>query len=234
MLLFNFFFTHGKLDSLRVLPPPKELGTDTEGRLVLKSYYRWNQMAKKIIAQKELGEVKTTLSNPTGFSTIEPGKWLCGSKSGYEFFTFQKPSNSFIWEGEINVEGMGKLGLISDLDDETNGYFISFDTVNGLVQIRAWGHNPLDHRQNFIFNNIQAGNFQMGRSFHFRLIRHGHYIELSINGAVKLTLLDYTYSGNKLGLYTSSSVISLQNSVLKILPDPLSEYGSQEEAQKDY
>ena len=44
--------------------------------------------------------------------------------------------------------------------------------------------------------------------------------------------MDYTYIGNGIGLYSSSSVISLQNSVVKVLPDPEEEYASQEEAQK--
>jgi len=232
ILLFNFFFTHGKIDSLRVLPPPKELDTDEEGRLVLKSYYRWDNMVTRTIDQNNFGQVNHLLGNPTAYSTIDAEKWLCGSKGGYELFSFKKPSSSFIWEGIITVEGMGKLGLISDMDDEGNGYYISFDVVNGVVQIRAWGFNPSNVRQNFIFNNIQSAVFAATRSFHFRLIRYGHYIELSIDGAVKLTLMDYLYSDKGIGLYTSSSEISLHKSVVKILPDPEGEYASQEEAQK--
>jgi beta-fructofuranosidase len=44
--------------------------------------------------------------------------------------------------------------------------------------------------------------------------------------------MDYTYSGKFLGFYSASSVISLQDSVFKILSDPEDEYASQEEAQK--
>ena len=81
---------------------------------------------------------------------------------------------------------------------------------------------------------FQSGFFKTNKknSFHFKLIRYGHYIELSIDGVVKLTLMDYTYSGSGIGLYSASSVISLQDSMVKILPDPEEEYASQEEAQK--
>jgi len=234
LLVYNFFYSYGKIDSLRVLPPPKELGTDDKGRLLLKRYYRWEQMVKRTIRQEELGEVVHLFSNPTAFSTIEPDKWTCGSRSGYEVFCFQKPSGSFIWEGLLTVEGMGKLGLVSDIDPEGNGYFISFDVSNGLIKIRAWGFNPLDNRQNFIFNTIQSAVFTINekKSFRFRLIRYGHYIELSIDGVVKLTLMDYTYSGNGIGLYSASSVLSLQELTVKVLPDPKGEYASQEEEQK--
>lgn len=234
LLIYNFFYAYGKIDALRVLPPPKELDTDDKGRLVLKSYYRWEKMVLKTIEQDKLGKVDHLLSNPTASSNIDQDKWTCGSKSGYEIFCFQKPSAGFIWEGVLTVEGMGKLGLVSDIDTDGNGYFISFNVINGLVQIRVWGFNPLNTRQNFIFNDIQSGVFTTNeeRSFHFRLIRYGHYIELSIDGVVKLTLMDYTYSGAGIGLYSASSVISLQHSTVKVLPDPEEEYASQEEAQK--
>ncbi|HEY5461687.1 MAG TPA: hypothetical protein VIJ95_00390 [Hanamia sp.] len=44
--------------------------------------------------------------------------------------------------------------------------------------------------------------------------------------------MDYTYSGNGVGLYFTSSVISLQHSTLKVLPNPKEEYASQEETNK--
>jgi beta-fructofuranosidase len=234
LLIYNFFYAYGRIDALRVLPPPKQLDTDDKGRLVLKSYYRWEKMVIKTIQQEELGKVEQLFLNPTASSNIDPDKWTCGSRSGYELFCFQKPSESFIWEGLLTVEGMGKLGLVCDMDKEGNGYFISFNVAHGQVRIRSWGFNPLDNRQNFIFNDIQTVLFTPNEtnSFHFRLIRYGHYIELSIDGIVKLSLMDYTYTGTGIGLYSASSVISLQASLIKILPDPEEEYASQEEAQK--
>ncbi|MBL7764147.1 MAG: glycosyl hydrolase family 32, partial [Chitinophagaceae bacterium] len=56
--------------------------------------------------------------------------------------------------------------------------------------------------------------------------------ELSIDDIVILTLMDYTYSYGDIGLYSSSSTISLQQSIIKLLPLPEEEYASQEEAQK--
>jgi beta-fructofuranosidase len=233
LLVYNFFYA-GKIDALRVLPPPKQLDTDEKGRLLLKSYYRWELMAFKTIQQDELVKPVHLFSNPTAFSFIETGKWTCGSRSGYEIFCFEKPSAGFIWEGLLAVEGMGKLGLVTDMDKDGNGYFISFNVYNGQVQIRAWGFNPLNTRENFIFNDIQSGLFATNdkHTIRFRLIRYGRYIELCIDDIVKLTLMDYTYSGNYIGLYSASSVISLQNSWIKLLPNPEEEYASQEEAQK--
>ena len=102
------------------------------------------------------------------------------------------------------------------------------------MKLRAWGYNPANDKQNFIFNDIQENLFKVNddRYFHFSLLRYGNYIEVSVDGTVKLTLIDYLYSGDFIGLYSASSVISLQDSVIKILPEPEGEYGSQEETQK--
>ena len=132
------------------------------------------------------------------------------------------------------MEGMGKLGLVTDIDSEGNGYFISLDMSNGFIEITAWGFNPLNNRENYIFSNLQTSSFLINdkKSIRFRLIRYGSYIELSIDGIVKLTLIDYTYNGTGIGLYSASAVLSLQDVVLKVLPDPEEEYASQEEEKK--
>jgi beta-fructofuranosidase len=226
-LVFNFFYA-GKIDLLRVLPPPKELDTDDNGRLLLRSYYRWEKMIIKSIPQRDFEVLPQLLSNTTAQSNVEADKWTCGARSGYEVFSFQRPSQSFIWEGNLTVEGMGKLGLVTDIDTNGSGYFISFDVSNGLVQIRSWGFDPLNNRKNFIFNNIQSNVFKTNKelSFNFKLIRFGHYIELSINDVVKLTLIDLSFSTGNIGLYSASSIISLQSSIVHVLPDPEDEYAN--------
>ncbi len=232
-LVFNFFYV-GKLDALRVLPPPKQLDTDDRGRLLLRSYYRWELMARKRVVQSAFGAVNKLLGNPTASANTEKEKWTCGSRSGYEIFVFARPSASFIWEGILTVEGMGKLGIVSDVDTNGSGYYISFDVLNGVVQVDTWGHDPSNYRHNFIFDTIQTNVFGVNRdrSFQFRLIRYGHYLELSIDGVVKITLMDYRFSGGNVGLFSASSVISLQDSWTRTLPDPEDEYASQQETTK--
>jgi len=227
-LIYNFYFSDGQVNSLRVLPPPKELDTDDRGRLILRTYYRWDQMTLLEIKQDNFPQVQQLLNNETASKIIEPLQWTFSALSGYEIFIFQKPSASIIWEGTIRMEGLGKFGLVLDIDAEGNGYFIPFDLVNGFVQIRRWGFNPDNNRENFIFNNIQTSLFKVSDNmvFKFRLIRYGNYLELAINGIVKLTLMDQTFEGVNVGLYSASSIISLSDSSFKTLPEPQSEYVS--------
>lgn len=234
LLLYNFFYAYGRIDALRVLPPPKELFTGADGRLILKTYYRWDKMVLRTMMQADFTVLKQVLANPGTIFCQEAENFTCSTVSGYEIFMMEKPAPSFIWEGMLNASGLGKFGLVCDLDSDGNGYFISFNMTNGVVNIRSWGFNPLNHRQNFVFHDIQSALFDANgqNSFYFRLIRYGNYIELAINGEVKLTLMDYTFSGNGLGLYVASETLELCKSFIKALPEPRGEYASQEEAQK--
>lgn len=226
LLVYNFFYADGNVNALRIFPPPKQLTTDDRGRLLLRSYYRWDEMVLQAVLQEQMGDVISLLKNPTSEFRNENDKWVCSSRSGYEIFVVQKAAPSFIWEGVLTVEGMGKLGLVSDIDADGSGYYYSFDVMNGVVEAKAWGFSALDVRSNFVFNVLQNNVFKIkdNREFHFRLIRYGNYTELSIDGVVKLSFIDYKYAGNGFGLYSASSTISLKNSILKTLPLPASEY----------
>jgi len=235
LLLYNFFFTSGAINSLRVLSPPKELSTDSYGRLVLKSFYRWEQMVTNSISQKDFGTPVRLLKNATANFKTEDGQWTCSSESGYEIFYFDQPSDNFIWEGRISNNGLGKFGIVAHIDQESNGYFISIDLIEGFIQLRSWGYNPANNRQNFIFSNLQSNVCTVPQSgtIFFKLICYGNYIELSVDGEVKLTLMDYIWNGPGMGLYTTASSIILEESIIKTLPEVVNEYASQAVAQKN-
>lgn len=227
-LIFNFYFMGNTVNIKRVLPPPKQLDVDANGRLFLKSYYRWDMMVLSILEQSDFPVPRKLLENPTSELKILEEGWMLQNRSGYELFHMISPTSSFIWEGKIRVVGLGKCGLMCDLDEEGNGYFIPFDVVNGYVSIRVWGSNPQNPKEDFIFTDLQSNLYKVNDdlTFDFRLIRYGHYFELSVNGVVRLTLIDYTFSASGFGLYSSSSEIYLNKSRLKALPEPISEYAS--------
>ena len=51
-LLYNFYYMK-QVNYKRVLPPPKQLDTDENGRLILTSFYRWEEKANHAIRQSE-------------------------------------------------------------------------------------------------------------------------------------------------------------------------------------
>ncbi|MGE9310708.1 glycosyl hydrolase family 32 [Niabella sp. CJ426] len=225
-LIYSFFYTSGLINSHRVFLPPKQLDTDERGRLLLKSFDHWEDVAYDILDQNHFNTIRCLFDNPTASHSIEDNRWVVGSRSGYELFVVEKPADDFIWEGVLSVEGMGKLGLVTDMDEDGSGYYYSFDVVNGHIEVRAWGFNEADIRSNFNFKVLQDNSFTINPryTYHFKLIRFGNYIELAIDGLVKLTLIDYNYNNNFIGLYSASSVVSLNNSFIKKLPPLEDEY----------
>ncbi|MCB0669455.1 MAG: family 43 glycosylhydrolase [Saprospiraceae bacterium] len=232
-LIFNFYYMGNSVHIKRVLPPPKQLAVDDDGRLFLKSYYRWDQMVTSTLEQDEFAEPRKLLENPTSDLQILADGWMLHNRSGYELFYLESATPSYIWEGRIRVVGLGKCGLMCDLDEEGNGYFIPFDVVNGFVTIRKWGTNPDNLKEDFVFGDLQSNLFKVrdDLSFDFRLIRYGHYFELSVNGVVRLTLIDYSFHAAGFGLYSASSEIYLSKSTLKSLPEPIVEYSHPESAE---
>ncbi|GAA5224694.1 glycoside hydrolase family protein [Membranihabitans marinus] len=228
ILLYCFYFLDRQINLKRVLPPPKELDIDDRGRLFLKSYHAWESMQIDHISQDNFADMVPILRNSYASMEISADKWTFQSISGYEIFTFQKPAKNIKWEGTLHLEGMGKSGLVLNEDGQGNGYFIAIDFVNGYVQIRKWGYNEADHHNNFIFTNLQSGLFNPpeNRKINFSLIIYGHYIELSIANKVVLTLVDYKYTGDRIGIYSASSVISLIDSTIHTLKEPETEYAS--------
>ena len=226
-LIYNFYFAGGNVNSYRVIPPPKQLDVDDSGRLLLKTYHYWEKLYQSTILQKDLPQPLPILGNPTASATIEE-KWTLGCRSGYEIYGFEKPSKDFVWEGKLAVEGMGKTGFVIECDAEGTAYYISIDFVNGFVQFRAWGFNDKDVKNNFIFENIQTNQFdiQEDREIYFKIVRYGNYYELSINEVVKLTLLDFKYNEGKIGFYVCSAIVSVSDSKIHVLPEPVNEYAT--------
>lgn len=228
-LIYNFYFAGGNVNTHRVIPPPKQLDVDDNGRLLLKTYHYWETIYQKTIFQKDFPIPTAILGNPSADLTfIDENKWRCSCRSGYEVFCFEKPVDNFVWEGTLTVEGMGKTGFVIECDGEGTGYYISIDFINGFVQFRAWGFNEKDVKNNFIFENIQTNQFEIqeNRQINFKIIRFGNYYELSINEIVKLTLLDFKYNEGKIGVYVCSVIISLSDSRIHVIPEPENEYAT--------
>jgi len=227
ILIYSFYFSGKDVNTFRIITPPKELIVDELGSLVLKSFYRWEDKVTNTITQKDFPKTEKILNNLTSIFQESPEEKRVSTKSGYEVFAFKKPFKNFIWEGNLHLYDLGKCGLVLHSDSNGNGYYISFDFLNGFVQIRKWGHQPNDVFNNYVFENLQVNQFNAceKKKLSFKLIAFGSYIELSIDGIVRLTLVDSYYCGDYIGIYSCSSTAGLKNSTLKELPEPETEYG---------
>ena len=143
----------------------------------------------------------------------------CGG--GFELFVFPADEPAWIWEGELEVHHQGQCGLVFGLDDQLNGYYAALDAVRGSVQLRAWGSRPELAFRDYLYEDLQNATFPPGSGpLRFRLIRWGSYIELSVDGVVRLTLVDGRFKGRNLGVYVESAELTLAGQVLHALEGP--------------
>lgn len=231
ILVYNFYFSGKTVDTFRIITPPKEIKKDKHGKLLLRSFHKWDEKIRRTIAQKDFFKTETILNNPTSNIEEIKNERIVSTTSGYELFGCKNPFNNFIWEGELHLYNLGKCGLVFNSDSNANGYYISFDFINGFVQIRQWGYNDQDITNNFIFKNLQINQFKHSKKkkIKFKLLYFSAYIELSINGNVRLTLVDSLFTGGYIGIYCCSAKAGLKNSVLKELTEPETEYGFQQD-----
>jgi len=224
ILLYSFYVAGKNVEVCnRYFCPPKELAVDESGRLVLKSFHRWNRKISDSIETELLSDWLALFQNPSADMELgNPKAPVFTSKSGYEVFCFENPNENFIWRGRINVVGLGKCGIYFNGTHDGDGYFISLDVVNGFVQIRAWAQNLSDPHHDYVFENYQTNNFTPNDSHEhdFELIRYGEYIEFSIDGTVVLSLVNGSFAGASCGVYCESASVSLKDSSIHRLRPP--------------
>ena len=136
--VWNFYVT-ATATVTRILPPPKEVQVGENGRLLLRSFHGFDDKADSGCDVGVLAPLRPVLQNPTGQYTYDQDSLRIECDSGYEIFHFARTAVDFRLQGSIIMEGQGKCGLSFRADHDANGYFISLDMVNGIVQVRAWG-----------------------------------------------------------------------------------------------
>lgn len=214
VLIHAFYIAdHDTEHERRYLPPPQELRVRNNGRLELVSYHRWDEKINESIEQSHFPDFLPVFCNPSAEHDRDGEMPRFASASGYELFSFRLDDSNYIWSGQLRVLGRGKCGLYFDGDDKGNGYYISLDVVHGYVQIRRWGDNPEDIMKDYVFQNLQTNMFAPNEKLThtFKLIRYGHYIEFSLDGVVRLALIDGAFNGGHLGFYCESAEISLSD-----------------------
>jgi beta-fructofuranosidase len=130
-----------------------------------------------------------------------------------------------IFSGELTMEGRGKCGLVLRINEEGDGYYLSLDLFKGLAQLRAWRHNPQGGiEEAFHYQPLQATYYIATQDPHpFCLIAYEQYIEFSLYDHVVLTLADDQFAHGKIGFYTESAKIRVDNLQLHVCHLPSAE-----------
>lgn len=229
-LIWNFFFNGTDSEGSRLLPPPKKISIAKDGHLELQSFSGFDKKVLQYWNVKSLTPMRRILKNPTARSQVCEKKITLECISGYELFFFTKRSLNFRLKFHIQMQGLGKTGVVCKADSHANGYFISLDLINGFVQIRSWGEKKSSSiEEAFLYHSLQENHFPASPdvAYEVEVICFGGYIEVSIDGRIVLSLVDTLYmSLSDLGIYMESAQITLNDLKLEDLDGPSTEdYG---------
>ena len=224
-LLYSFFIDGQEVETgTRSLPPPKDLRRRKDGKLELVSFHRWTE---KIQSSQPLAfdSFRPRLGNPVAGAEALRDAFCFRSRSGFEVFTTALDAGAWIWDGVWQTRQQGRCGLVFGLDDQLSGYFVFLDAERGGLRILAWGARPERVFQNYTYTKLQTGEFTPvdDRRHSFRLIRWKSYIELSVDGVVRLSLVDARFSGKNLGIFVESAEVALSGlrvHTLESRPEP--------------
>jgi beta-fructofuranosidase len=225
LLLFNFYarteMVYGRETVTRLLPPPKEIEVDSDGRLILHSFKGFDALSGGSMAVTHQAQISTLFGNAFArIETVEDGLHVA-CRSGYEAFLLPGDHEDFRLRARIRLDGLGKCGLVLRVSPEGDGYFLSLDLIKGYARLRHWAANTRSEFEHaFKFETLQTGTFlarHNQREWEIEVVTHGSYIEMSVNGQVTLSLVDDGSSKGRVGFYTESAELTLMDVTIEVL-----------------
>lgn len=221
-LVWNFFFKGVVTAGEHMLPPPKELRADDDGELYLASFSGFDERVVETLPASELLPLEPLFGLASATVDTSDGVARFGSDTGFEAFLLRGGFRDFRLRGELHMEGSGKVGLVLRIDQNGDGYYLSLDLYKGIAQLRAWAAHPGgDVEDAFDYVPLQSNFYVAHEDPHpFALVAYGSYLEFSLDGAVLLTLADERFTEGRVGFYTESARLRLQDLRLDTLNCP--------------
>jgi beta-fructofuranosidase len=221
VLVWSFYFHGDRTGVDHVLLPPKEVIASESGTLKLRSYRGFDEKVSRVLEQDALGAFETVIDNPN--AQVDMGETIrLQCHSAFEAFVLPDEYGCFRLSGQLDVIKAGKFGLLLHADKQGDGYYISVDPLKGLVQCRLWLHNEDGGiEEAFSYEPLQQSNYvPKSAPFAFQLLAYGHYMELSINDDVVLSLANKHHTKGRAGVYLEGGEIALSNIRLELLTPP--------------
>jgi beta-fructofuranosidase len=222
-LLWNFFsFPGSGLSTGNLMPPPKRLHRTSHGLLRAHTFAGLDQYLGERVDTRCVHLLERGIGQQS--CAVDGNKLELVCEAGFQAFVFDGSLESARFSAKIDLEGLGKCGLVFRVDpDSHDGYYLSLDLLKGLAQLRAWDTGrPGSGEHMMQFRALQGGNWYNDTpgEAEISLIAFGHYIELSIAGRVILSLADTTFSSGLFGVYLESANMRLYDVELRKMRGP--------------
>lgn len=222
--LFWNFFSRDLYDRTvdNLMPPPKRLTRSSDGLLRVTTFEEFENWVEDPVDTRCLHCLKRGLHEEhcsTDGRTLD-----LQQQAGFQAFVFDEMLNCFRFEARLQLQGLGKCGLVFRVDETTHdGYYLSLDLLKGVAQLRAWKTGPPHSGEEMMeFRSLQSGYWYsetVGEA-RVQLLAFGSYLEVSIDNRVILSLADQTFRKGLLGVYLESAHLKLSDVRLNRMRTP--------------
>ncbi|QDV45569.1 hypothetical protein Enr13x_54480 [Stieleria neptunia] len=224
-LLWNFYSMNREdRTAENLMPPPKRLVKNEHGLLRAVTFEGIAEFVVESLDAKCIHSLIEDVGPQMRQCRVDGGHLDLACESGFQAFLFDDRLDHFRFQAKLEMQGLGKCGLVFRLDPESrDGYYISLDMLKGVVQLRAWGTGEDGSREQMMqFHPLQSGFWysQVRDAIAVQLIVFGSYIELSVNGRVVLSLADQSFETGNLGVYLETAEVTVSEIQLDRLAPP--------------
>lgn len=222
-LLWNFFSLSGSdRTKSNLMPPPKRLIRSSEGMLRAKTFEGFDPFMQEKVDTRCVRPLHEEVGQQT--CSIDGSNLELECEAGFQAYVFDTVIDSAKFKAKIDLYGLGKCGLVFRVHPKTqDGYYISLDLLKGIAQLRAWDTGAPGSGEHMMqFRTLQGGNWRVenpGKA-ELCLLAFGHYLELSIDGRVILSLADSTFTEGLFGVYLESARMHLSEVELRKMRSP--------------
>ncbi len=222
-LLWNFYSMDPSDRTIsNLMPPPKRIYRTEDGLLRLKTFEEFENWVSQRLDTRCVGLLKKGLGQER--CSIDSNRLELESEAGFQAFVFEHEIGCFRFRATIDLQGMGKCGIVFRMNPETHdGYYLSLDFLKGVAQLRSWRTGAEGSGEDMMqFRSLQSNYWHNKRPGHARvqLLAFGSYLEFSIDGAVILSLVDQTFRSGLLGVYLETAHLILSEVELNQMQSP--------------
>ncbi|GAA4453689.1 glycosyhydrolase [Novipirellula rosea] len=224
-LLWNFYsmnLTDRTAENL--MPPPKRLVRSDSGLLRAVTFEGIDDYLRESIDCRCIHSLIEDVGPQIQVCRVGGGHLDLACESGFQAFVFDGTLDCFRFQAKLEMQGLGKCGIVFRLDPETrDGYYLSLDILKGVAQLRAWGTGADGSGEHMMtFRSLQTGFwYSKSRSeASIQLLAFGSYLELSVDGRVVLSLADQTFDTGQLGIYLEAAEVRVSEVELDRLASP--------------
>ena len=127
-MVWNFFSSSEPGGRVNLMPPPKRLDTRPNGQLVVSSFEAFDGLVRSTKKLVELLPLEAIRANPHAVQKFDPdtGTLTLLSIGGFEGFLVNREATHFRFKARIQLEGLGKCGLLFRYDPKTASGYHSF------------------------------------------------------------------------------------------------------------